>query len=172
MKAYGAILLNIDASGDPAVGRTVLQKLIYLQMQLGVDVDATYVPYYYGPFSQDVATDLADLVAFDYVNENRSKMALGYAYVLTNEGVAMAEEVKAENGEDAKIIKEVINKCRSCLTPGPLSYAAKVHYIQSRDPSFTTEEVAGTLGWKMTDREVRTGQELLEKLNLGRHGHI
>ena len=166
MNAHDAILLNITASGDRALGRTVLQKLIYFQTQLGVGIDAAFVPHFYGPFSKDVAAALAELVAFDYVNEYRSRKAFGYAYVLAEDGEDIANEAKGNNKKSFKKIKKVINTCGDCLNPGSLSYAAKVHYIQSRDKSFTPEDVASTFGWKMTDQDVRTGQKLLKKLHL------
>lgn len=166
MSPYDAILLNIRASGESAVGRTVLQKLIYLQSKLGIEIKAAYIPYYYGPYSKDVATALADLVAFDYVDEKRSREALGYAYTLTHDGNGIADDAEKENVEWFEKIKEIISKCRGCLMPGPMSYAAKVHYIRSIDPAFRPEDVAGMFGWKMDDREVRTGQKLLERLGL------
>lgn len=169
MNSYEAILLNIRANGETAVGRTVLQKLIYLQSNLGVKIETTYIPHYYGPYSKDVAIALADLVAFDYINENRSREAFGYAYTLTRDGEGIADDAEGENKKQFEKIKEIIAKCRNCLVPAPMSYAAKVHYIRSVDSTFRPEDVAGMFGWKMDDREVRIGQELLERLGLDRH---
>lgn len=166
MSPYDAILLNIRASGETAVGRTILQKLIYLQSKLGIVIEATYVPHYYGPYSKDVAVALADLVAFDYVDEKRSRKALGYAYTLTPDGEDIANDAEKKHGEWFVKIQKIISKCSDCLLPAPMSYAAKVHYIQSIDPTLTPADVADMLGWKMGDREVRTGQKLLERLGL------
>ena len=166
MNPYDAILLNIRASGESAIGRTVLQKLIYLQSKLGIAINATYIPHYYGPYSRDIATALADLVAFDYVDEKRSREAFGYAYTLTRDGEGIADDSEKKNKEWFEKIKNIISECRSCLMPGPMSYAAKVHHIRSIDPTFRPEDVAGMFGWKMDDREVRTGQKLLERLGL------
>ncbi|MBI1658101.1 MAG: hypothetical protein IS632_04925 [Thaumarchaeota archaeon] len=172
MRPYDAILLNIRASGESAVGRTVLQKLIYLQSSLGIKIEATYIPHYYGPYSKDVAIALADLVAFDYVDEKRSREALGYAYTLTHDGEGIADDAEKENKEQFEKIEEIVSKCRNCLMPGPMSYAAKVHYILSVDPTFRPEDVADMFGWKMDDRKVHTGQELLKRLGLDKHKRV
>ena len=133
-----------------------------------MEVEATYMPYYFGPCSKNVATALVDLVAFDYVDEKRSREALGCAYTLTRDGEDIADDGEKENKIWFKKIKDMISKCKDCLLPGPISYAAKVYYIQSIEPTFKPEDVAGMFGWKMDDREVRTGQELLERLGLAK----
>ena len=170
MSPYDAILLNIKASGETAVGRTILQKLIYLQKELKIKIEVKYIPHYYGPYSKNVAVALADLVAFGYVDEKRSREALGYAYTLTPDGEDIANDAEKEHKEWFAEIKKIISKCQDCLIPAPLSYAAKVHYIRSIDPEFSPKDIADTFGWKMDDREVRIGQKLLERLELdGRH---
>ena len=172
MNPYDAILLNIRESGEYTVGRTVLQKLIYLQSNLGVKIEANYIPHYYGPYSKEIAAALADLVAFDYVDEKRSRKALGYAYALTQDGNSIADEAEKRNKDWFKKIKDVISACKSCLMPGPMSYAAKVYYIRRVDPTFKPEDVAGMFGWKMDDQEVRTGQALLERLGLEKQNKV
>ena len=151
MNPYDAILLNIRASGETHVGRTVLQKLVYLQSKLGIDIEAGYIPHY-GPYSKDVAVALADLVAFDFVDEKRSRKALGYVYTLTPDREGIANEAEQKYVEQFAEIKDIVSKCRDCLMTAPMSYAAKMHYIQSIDPTIEPEDVAETFGWKMDPR--------------------
>ena len=172
MNPYDAILLNVRASSETALGRTVLQKLIYLQSKLGVEIEAGYIPHYYGPYSKDVAVALADLVAFDFVDEKQYGNPLGYAYKLTPAGKDVADDAEQKHVKYFAKIKDIITKCRDCLTTAPLSYAAKVHYIQSIDPTIEPADVAETFGWSMDDHDVRTGQMLLESLGLGRSGQV
>ena len=172
MNTYDVILLNIRASGETPVERTVLQKLVYLQSNLGIEIKARYTPHYYGPYSKDVAVALADLVAFDFVDEKRSSRPRGYAYALTSDGVDIAYEAEQNHADWFAKIKSVISTCKDCLMPDPLSYAAKVHYIQSIDPTFTPADVAETLGWKMDNPDVQTGQRLLERLKLDGSGRV
>ena len=167
MNAHDAVLFNIRACGDPAVGRIALQKLTYLQTRLGVGIDAEYILDYYGPFSRKVATALAELVAFDYVCERRSA-AHGYAYGLTRDGAGLADDARKGNEAAFEGVKRIVARCRDFLRPGPLSYAAKLHYIRGIDPAFAPEDVAGMFGWQMSDDGARMGQELLKRLGLDR----
>jgi uncharacterized protein YwgA len=48
-----------DADGDPKLGKTATQKLVYLTQELeGVPIDYRFRFYYYGPYSSDLAGDL------------------------------------------------------------------------------------------------------------------
>ena len=165
MNTHDAILFNIDVCGDPAVGRTALQKLIYFQTKCGIEIDVEYIPHYYGPYSKKIAVALAELVAFDYVDEKRSAV-YGYAYGLTHDGREITDEAKEENRVAFESIERIINKIKDCLKPGPLSYAAKVHYIKEIYPESAPKDVAGVFGWQMSDSEIRTGQAILKRLKL------
>ena len=66
MDVPDAIVVTLGAVADKIIGRTVIQKLIYFEMILGL-VDANYRPHYYGPYSSEVAGTIQELAALGFV---------------------------------------------------------------------------------------------------------
>ena len=176
MNAHDAVVLNLDANDGHIDGRTALQKLAYFE-KIQTEIDITFVPHYYGPYSKHIAASLADLVVSEYVDERRCKenQYERYFYTLTDDGKRFAKIAQRENPDAYNTIKDIVSKCKdNCnLKASTLSYAAKAHYLLndvnvsvSNVQMSKVKEMGKTLGWDMTDADVKTGMDLLVKLEL------
>lgn len=182
MNAHDVVALNLYANDGHIDGRTTLQKLSYFQklilQEAGRAVDISFVPHYYGPYSKHVAAALADLVAFECVDERRCKDRAYEQYVYSlagDDGQKFARDAADDDPDGYKIIKRVVDQCRdSCdLQATALSYAAKTHYLLGNErisaSDIHTDKIqnAGiSLGWNMDDDNVKNGVDLLVNLGL------
>ena len=174
MDAYDTILSILDANGGKVSGRTAIQKLVYLVGCLDPSLKvADYRPYYYGPFSRNVATSLGYLVVDGLVYETRNPGLDngGYTYHLTREADATVETIAKDNGKACDIIKDTVTKSAAAcgLNVSSLSFAAKVHYICTEEGGTfeTATKHAESLGWDMNEEEAAAGRKVLERLDLG-----
>lgn len=181
MNVYNVVRCIIDAKGEEAVGRTSIQKLVYLAQNAMPTVieQSTYQPHYYGPFSSEVGLVLEKLVSYSFVAESKvhGKIYAGYRYELTSTGKEIMEKIKHEDGGTYNKIKEFVDVCgKFCsLKATPLSFASKVLYMvkaheNEKNPMTFQEAVdyARDLGWGITLDEVKNGTNLLHELKLVR----
>lgn len=182
MKAIEAVLLTLHANGEMEaggsesmpIGRTALQKLVYLA-SLKTSIDATYYAHYYGPYSEGVAEGISRLWRFGCVHEDvPTSSHPGYAYSLTRDGERLGAEVSDGDMQEAYgEIKRIVHACREfCeLRQAQMAYAAKIHYMRTYNnrPDADVDEIIGmgrTAGWSMTAENVRAGLRLLARLGL------
>lgn len=178
LDVYDTICLIIGANDGQIIGRTTLQKLIYLAKEKVPRIQISpFFAYYYGPFNREVALALEKLVTLDFLEEKRCEGYAneGYSYTLTPKGMKFTEKQKKEAPVLFKKIQEIITICKElkALNPTSLSYAAKIHYmLQSqkvRKKSMTDIEAISTaksFGWKISKVSVISGAKLLERLKL------
>ena len=176
MNAYETITLIIDANDGTIEGRTAVQKLVYLcaaQVE-GIDI-SPYRPYFYGPFSRGVASDLGDMSAFAYLNETFSSSFGVYKYDLTQRGKELALKISNQHKYEATQIKNIVKTCKKfCdLKPGPLSFATKAYYtltnMKNKKVKYTKDDVRKVgkeFDWDIGQEDIDTGIKLLEELNL------
>ena len=173
---YDAIALTIYANDGEISNRTTIQKLIYFHTtKLKTLSHIPYSNHFYGPFSYAVASALDEMTAFSYLNE---RVALrynheSYHYTLTDQGQQYAKYAEIMFPTELKSIDETITICKNyCdLTATTLSYSAKAHYIlnNTENSKYTTKDVqkaAEKFGWEISGDDIKTGMELLEKLDL------
>jgi len=71
-------------------GRKRLQKTIcLLKYRDNIPLEFNYVPYFYGPYSEELADSIKSLVGAGYLNEKSNEIGIGvyqYSYALTDEG--------------------------------------------------------------------------------------
>lgn len=176
MDCHDALLMTVDANGGSLQSRTAIQKLAYFYTQKIDSFTPKYVPYFYGPFSSEVASALVDLAAFSFVHEIAySGFHRGYTYELTPNGKRLATKASKNLPDERQEIENTLNTCKQqCnLRPAPLSYAAKCHYILLNDgkAEYTVEDIkqAGAgLCWNISEDDIGTGIALLDKLDLAR----
>lgn len=179
LDVYDTMGLIISANDDEIVGRTTIQKLVYLSKEKMPQIQISpFFAYYYGPFNREVALALEKLVILDFLEEKRcgGYSTEKYSYKLTEKGKIFAEKQRAKSPENFKKIKEIIEICKKlgALNPTSLSYAAKVHYmLQSKKvtkkKTLTDSEAVGiakNFGWKISKSSVVSGAKLLEQLKL------
>ena len=162
-------------SSSSVQGRTLLQKQIYFLSVLANE-DFGFRPHYYGPYSSHVSTALSALVEADLVEESRVGYGVAtefgevsrYDYRLSESGKHVVER----RPEIVAGYKEYLDKIHSSgvsADPNTISIAAKVHFIVSGQGKATVEqiqEMAGSLGWSISEDSVNSVVEYLKRLEL------
>ncbi|MEM2870383.1 MAG: hypothetical protein QW379_08205 [Thermoplasmata archaeon] len=171
MRLDDGILLAVEACEPAHVGRTALQKLMYFASRRGV-VDAEFSAHYYGPYSQEVASEVASLVDLNFLEEQAGVVYasgnVGYVYRLTEEG---RQVLPGGNGQK-KLIRAIVSSAvsRLSLNPRLLATAAKVHFIldSSHEPMVPQKirERAGRLGWELEEADIFKVIDYLKDLEL------
>lgn len=178
LDCHDALLMTIDANDGSLHSPISIQKLGYFYTKKIGTFDAKYVPYFYGPFSNEVASALTDLSAFSFVNEIAySGFYGGYTYELTKMGMQHAANVSERLAGERRQIADILKVCDDhCdLKPAPLSYAAKCHHILSIDgkKEYSAEDIkqAGRgLHWDISEDDIADGTRLLQELRLDKPG--
>ena len=173
------LLVIIGHAGERGFsGRTRMQKVVFfLSRQLRVSVP--YSPYYYGPYSEQVAASLDSLVARGLVEEKvRPFPSQGpfegkeYTYTLTDDGKAVLEAIRQRHPDEYERADRQISKLlQDDPSTRALAVASKVLTAakRSKQPVGRRElrEHAASLGWAVSEDDVRDGVDLLVK-----HGFV
>lgn len=178
MDVYETVEAILDSNNGQIVGRTAIQKLVYLSDKTikGLTLPA-YKPHFYGPYSPGLSLALEEMVTYSFIDEikNPGKMYDGYRYRLTDDGQKIADHVKTSFPTLYEQIHSLVRVCKkSCeLRTASLSYAAKIYYMleskSEKDKRMNYDDAIRTaekLGWELTHDDVNKGVELLKELNL------
>ncbi|MEM0285014.1 MAG: hypothetical protein QXU85_05200 [Sulfolobales archaeon] len=136
MDARDALLFVLSMLGRGATA-TRLQKLVFLAVaEGGVDIDATFKPYYFGPWSPEVQRALNELVSEGLVEVESvglSEEGHGFTtYRITEKGRERLASVTATvSSSQLSRLKRVV----SLYGYLPLSFI--VAYIYSKYPEYT-----------------------------------
>jgi len=178
MDEFDGILLLLDAAGGQISGRTTIQKLGYFSTVTGA-IRAHYRPHYYGPYSADVAGAIQTLVSYGFIEERvETPGSPGatpdwkrYTYALTEDGRGLIPGLKQEYAQGAEEVEKIVDICKDAanLDSKTLSWAAKIHYIRTREERFMTSdeirEIAWTLNWDLSEEQIQKGMALLKELH-------
>lgn len=183
LDARDLILAIISARGNEIRGRTVLQKLCYFVDEMLV-LKIDYEPYFYGPYSEDIAVSMDSLVALDFVDEESEALPSTssdeplfdrkvYTYKLSKSGKTLVEGRKARLPIYSRT-NEIINRLETSgldlQDANMLSVAAKTYHIlkKKRKPLNNHEisEIASTLGWRISEELIERVSQSLLKLGL------
>ncbi|MCX8501015.1 MAG: hypothetical protein ORO03_04905 [Alphaproteobacteria bacterium] len=140
-KAEG-IAKIIAVSGGQIVGKTKLQKTIYLLTVTGLDKtfhknDFSY--YHYGPYSDDVAESATTADLFDYISEEESPSKYGSTYsVYRSKKIDRNGLTTVSNTTLVEFTKMLVNS-----DPIVLELAATAAYLAFEDPSKNAWEATG-----------------------------
>lgn len=178
MDEFDGILLLLDAAGGQISGRTTIQKLGYFSTVTG-PIRAHYRPHYYGPYSADVAGAIQTLVSYGFIEERvETPGSPGatpdwkrYTYALTDDGRRLIPDLKQEYAQGAEEVGKIVCICKDAanLDSKTLSWAAKIHYIRTREERRMTSdeirEIARTLNWDLSEDQIQKGMDLLKNLH-------
>lgn len=183
MKTYELVIFTLFCSSKGMIaGRTLLQKTLYFlneKLELGLD----FIPYYYGPYSTEIAEVTSSLKASGIVEEIVEKFLpfnfnvafepRRYVYQLTEIGKKIACLIKNRNSEKTKRIKQVIEvmkKFGESHDYKNLSIAAKMdHILKVEGKPMTIEQImkeASAIDWKIEKKEAGEAIDFLEKTKL------
>ena len=146
--------------GKRVVGRTRLQKMIFLLQKLKLPSDYSFSMHFYGPYSEDVQADLAVLDLIDVITEIPKAGDSGQYYVLEIKGSDF-HQIDLSNWR--KPIKEMEN-----VQSVVLELAAT--YIAFRDSGYNAKDaelqVQRMKGLKCDGGNLKASYDLLTELGL------
>jgi len=178
MNIRDIILVAIAEDGGKIRGRTLLQKRLYF-IDVLLDVNLGYRPYFYGPYSPAVDDALGDLKGIRFVEERQSNFGASdesgfevrrYDYELTEDGKTIIGILR--KNPDYLKISGVLKQLKEAQEPDyfTLSIAAKAHFILSNKAVPMTREeiidIAQKLNWKITERQFNNAADFLHRLGL------
>mgnify|MGYP001596263337 CR=1 FL=1 len=161
------------------MGRTLLQKRAYFInkfLKLGVPFE----PYYYGPYSEKLASATDSLVAEGFLEETSESFPFSsvdifehhrYTYTLTPAGREILDIIEKENPVFSRIkgtsrqVEEKAGCDYQCL-----SIAAKVfHLLENEQREMLVSEIceaAKSLRWQISKEQIDSAAKFLIDMNL------
>jgi len=181
MEAHEIIIALIKHNGGEIKGRTKLQKLVFFANEI-LKLDISFRPYYFGPYSDDVAISMDYIRALGMITEieehfpdmkfGNSYEAVRYSYKLTSNGEKyfkyLLEKYPEKISELDKIIKSVNAYQGSEVSYKELSIAAKVFFILKNSTQdldidkFRSE--AKSLDWDISKDQIIKSFDLLKAI--------
>lgn len=179
MTTFEFVLLLFGAvPGQCIEGRTKLQKVAYfLGLQTGISKSLGYRPYYYGPYSAEVAEATSTLIALNFLNETCQSGALDekgferkkYRYALTDDGKKAVAIIAKGSGSELDVkIRKAIKQLNAVVAADyvDLSYAAKVFWL-TKGQDANEQEIQGkaqTTGWQLDQTQIAEATGFLKKI--------
>ena len=174
-----ALLLVVKNNDEGKLqGRTLLQKKVYFLSVL-MKVDLGFSPYYYGPYSSYVASQLDSLVNCGLLKEitesfSNDQNVFGeirrHTYSVPDNFESVWQDIqKRPRFSEWQEALSRINDQEISEDFNKLSIAAKVHYIVDWKEQGTIEEIkqiAKEYGWKVNDEDIESVLSFLEELEL------
>lgn len=174
------VLKYISNDKGEVEGKTLLQKVVYfLNEKLGLGI--RFIPYYYGPYSKEVADALEELKSMGMIEEQvesysdrwlhlfESRL---FRYIINKFGFKFAELVEERHRAEAKKIKDVIEEINTIFQNNAklLSIAGKMFIIlRKKGKPMTPQDIleeAKVLNWEISEEEAQESINLLEKMKL------
>ena len=123
-------------------GRTYLQKVCYFVGKL-MNQNLGYEPYYYGPYSEEIASATSDLVIYGVLEETRAHLAgvTQYSYRLDRDN-PFVNQLREQKRQDISSVDKATKKVLEMPMVGSvnsLAVAAKVHSILERGATSMTD---------------------------------
>ena len=169
------LLLLIHAHDDKLEGRTLVQKLVYLLVNVVGKIQLSQRPRFraglYGPYSRDVASELSKLIALDFLSETTETTSTGnliYIYHMTKDGKEVVQEIVNKYQEEYELIKDFVDRIKH-MKIDDLIAASKVHYIIEENQQLLGNlealiRKAENYGWDIGLNEAKKGLEILRNL--------
>ena len=183
----GVLALAMDAFGGSVVGKTLLQKRMYfIAVILGDDYG--HRAHYYGPYSDDVADSLVQLVQMGAVDEQAEVFGVDedtgfarqrYAYCLTKKGHEAVSHLAEWEPGLANQVREAathVLKASGRMDYKDLSIAAKVYLIfKQRDDIPSPDDIvseAQRLSWAISTEQITGAIAFLKRLGVLQVAHM
>lgn len=157
--------LIVRAGGEIA-GKVRLQKTFYLLDQLGMNSGYSFEYHHYGPYSADLAEQVADDIVFDRVRaEAKHRRSDGVPYVVY-EALGPGEGTPPDTEMDAERLDGALNLF-SNVSATVLELAATIHWLAvvERLPDWR-EELVKRKGSKTSGGRTEEALGLLRDLKL------
>lgn len=139
------VIAIINAAGGEVVGKTRMQKLVYLIQESHADIGFDFEYHHYGPYSSELSKELAMSTFFDDVKEEpRRRHSDGVPYSVFS--------TMSETSAPYKAFVDEVSGLAKCLreeNSTVLELAATIHWLHHK------EGFKGSALWR--ELEVRKG---------------
>jgi uncharacterized protein len=128
-----------DSTNVPYLGRTALQKIVYFLKALGVPMRYSFDIHHYGPYSDQITSDL-DLLMADGIVEDRSPTTTYWNYVPRSGGPLgeLLEQHEEFVSANRVIVRQVVDSLGP-LKPPQLELFATLHYAYRYEVASTSK---------------------------------
>lgn len=183
MREDELLILTLSYSEKGMIaGRTLLQKTLYF-LNEKLDFGIAFTPYYYGPYSAEVADAIASLKAsgiVEEITEGFSPFNFGvtfeprrYTYQLTDIGKQIASLIQKRQSQEVKKVKNVLEQMKQLGVADDyknLSVAAKMyHILKIEGKPMTSEQIldqAKALDWRIDQYRAEAAINFLQDMDL------
>ena len=174
------LVLAVVAARGTVPGRTVLQKISYF-LNTALDLRIGFKPYFYGPYSEELAVATDSLVGYGFLEEESLPLSVvkedesdfdsrQYKYSLTARGKKLVE-IRKEKIAEYKLIGEKISELKKSgldlQSASFLAAVAKITFIVMRENRRLSRNeisaIARDLGWKLSPQQI---EQLLKFLTM------
>lgn len=141
----------VELAGGELVGRIRFQKIVYLLDHLGLNSDASYIYYHYGPYSEDLWDAVSDAKFFE----------------------GLREETSSPDGGNAlySIFKLSERRDLPAMIGGIPTNQARELLAKLKDVNSTVLELASTIHWLAFVERVPDWRAEVEVRKAGKTGH-
>lgn len=165
MNADDVVVATVALWGGELVGRTRLQKGIYLLHRCGADLDLSFVYHHYGPYSFELAAGCADAIEERRIEvEERTGWSNGRYWVF--KATERCGTVGALTPDRARRIVDRLRPCTDLV----LEIAATVVFLRDEGGYAKDEdaiaETRSRKAQKVTDERMEKALSLLHDLGL------
>ena len=140
LRRLAVIQLIVNEIAD--TGKIKIQKILYfIQGALDVPLQYKFRMHHYGPFSEDIESDISVMRAVGYIEINAD--AQGYGYHITpasEEELPWDDEIKKHREEILKAIASL-----AVLDASSLELFATVHFVQHLQDETSKRKVLDTV---------------------------
>ncbi|RKY88423.1 hypothetical protein DRQ09_02885 [candidate division KSB1 bacterium] len=163
LKRLDAILKLIKKIGD-SVGKTFIQKGIYiLQEGLKEDLGYSFKLYIYGPYSNDLASDIDTLQDIGFIKVDYDPGGYGYLIGITQKGRKFLNDKSIENSVPMEKIDKIISLLegggvKKMELLGTLLYFSK---LSNKDKEI--KELVNYVKPHFSEKDIESGLDLLKK---------
>ena len=164
LKRLAVIQLIVNELAD--TGKIKIQKILYfIQEALGAPLEYRFRMHHYGPFSEDIESDISVMRAVGYIDVEAD--ANGYGYHIT----PASEEQLPWDSELAKYRGEMVDAIDGLkvLDASDLELFATVHFVQHLLEKASKEDVLDSVSQlkpKFTKQTIQSAYDQLVKNKL------
>lgn len=167
MEDIADLVVDIVAlSGGKLVGRTRLQKTVYLLDTVGLKSGASYYYYNFGPFSDEIANGISDskfVGSLHEVIENRMSDGSPFSIFKTRKPVEEIDSIGRLPVDDVAPLLDRFSKSNSTV----LELAATIHWLShvEKVPNWR-DELVRRKGSKTKNGRMERAVELLSEIGV------
>jgi uncharacterized protein YwgA len=146
------------------IGRTRLQKTVKLLQRLGAPLDFSYKLHHYGPYSEDLQSEIGLLENIGLITENQSTSSDGTTYYTLEANPIALDLINKPEFEPFQAYIDTINKIDPVILELAATYDA--YKEAGSDDSDAMNRLREKKGAKCYDGKAEKAIELLREIGL------